>query len=87
MWLSGRSTSIHVLEGLLGLLGGLKLDIGGAPGQVWVESVHWHFDRFDFSVCGEDLLDVILSKLKQTVALEIKTSDQILPDPHANTST
>lgn len=42
-YLSGRSTSIHVFEGLLGLLGGLKLDVGGAPGQVWVEPVHRHF--------------------------------------------
>lgn len=26
------STSIHVLEGLLGLIVGLKFDVGGAPG-------------------------------------------------------
>lgn len=44
-------TSVHVLEGLLGLLRGLKLHIGRAPGQVWVESIHWHFYRFDFPIC------------------------------------
>lgn len=55
-------TSVHVLEGLLGLLRGLKLHISGAPGQVWVESVHWHFHQFDFPICGKYLLNVFLQK-------------------------
>lgn len=57
-----RFTSVHVLEGLLGLLRGLELYVSGTPGQVWVESVHWHFHRFDFPICGKYLLNVFLQK-------------------------
>lgn len=53
-------TSIHVFEGLLGLLRSLKLHISIAPGHVWVESVHGHFNHFYFPISGKDLLDVIL---------------------------
>lgn len=62
-FLSINLTSIHVLEGLLGLLRGLKLHISGAPGQVWVESVHWHFHQFDFPICGKYLLNVFLGDI------------------------
>lgn len=53
-------TSVHVLEGLLGLLGRLKLHVGVALGQVWLHPVHGHLDVFDLAVGGEDLLDVLL---------------------------
>lgn len=58
-FLSVNLTSVHIFERLLGLLGGLKVHVSKAPGQVWVEPVHWHFDHFDFSISGKDLLDVV----------------------------
>lgn len=62
-FLSVNLTSVHVFEGLLGLLGGLKVHVGVAPGQVWVEPVHRHINHFYFSISGEDLLDVVLGDI------------------------
>lgn len=56
-------TSVHVFEGLLGLLRSLKLHVSVAPGQVWVQPVHWHFHHFDFPIGGKDLLDVVLGDI------------------------
>lgn len=56
-------TSVHVLQGLLGILWGLELYIGVAPGQVRMEPVRWHVDYFDLPVGGENLLDVVLSDI------------------------
>lgn len=58
--LSINLTSVHVFEGLLGIFRSLKLHISIAPGQVWVESVHWHVNHFYFTICGKDLLNVVL---------------------------
>lgn len=58
--LSINLTSVHVFEGLLGLVRSLKLDISITPGQMWVDPVHWQVDHFDFSISGKDLLDVVL---------------------------
>lgn len=57
-------TSVHVFEGLLGLIRSLKLHISVAPGQMWVDPVHRQVDHFDFSISGKDLLDVVLCKKK-----------------------
>lgn len=59
-FLSVNLTSIHVFEGLLSLIGSLKLHISITPGEVWVDPVHWQIDHFDFSISGKDLLDVVL---------------------------
>lgn len=59
-------TSVHVFEGFLGLVRSLKLNISVAPGQMRVVPVYWHFDHFDFSISGKDLLDVVLCKKKDT---------------------
>lgn len=56
-------TSVHVLEGLLCLLGGLELHIGVALRQVWVHPVHGHLNVLDFPVGGKDLLDVLLDNV------------------------
>lgn len=62
-FLSIDLTSIHVFEGLLSVIRSLKLHISVAPGQVWVDPVHWHIDHFDFSISGKDLLDVVLGDI------------------------
>lgn len=59
-FLSIDLTSIHVLQGLLGLLRGLKLHVRVASGQVWVEPVHWEVNHLNFPISREDLLDVVL---------------------------
>lgn len=58
-FLSVNLTSIHIFEGLLGLLRSLKFHVSIASGQMRVEPVHWHIDHFDFSISGKDLLDVV----------------------------
>lgn len=55
-------TSVHVFQGLLCLLGCLKLNVGVAFGQVRVDAVHGHVDHLDLAVDGEDLLDVVLQE-------------------------
>lgn len=62
-FLSVNLTSVHVFEGLLGLLRSLKLHISVAPGQVWVKPVHRHVNHFDFPISGKDLLDVFLGDI------------------------
>lgn len=61
--LSINLTSVHVFEGLLGLIRSLKLHISVAPGQMWVDPVHRQVDHFDFSISGKDLLDVVLGDI------------------------
>lgn len=42
---------------------------------MWVESVHWHFDSLDFSICGKDLLDVILWKIcSKPISVKMRNS-------------
>lgn len=62
-FLSVNLTSVHVFEGFLGLVRSLKLNISVAPGQMRVVPVYWHFDHFDFSISGKDLLDVVLGDI------------------------
>lgn len=52
-----------MFQGLLGLLWSLELHIGVAPGQVWVEPLHWHVNHLDLAVGGKDLLDVVLGHI------------------------
>ena len=54
-----------MFEGLLGLVGGLKLHVGVASGQVGVELAPWHVNNLDLPVDGEDLMDVILRGLRK----------------------
>lgn len=53
-------TPVHVFQGLLRLLGRLKLHVGVAFGQVRVDAVHGHFNHLDLAIGGENLLDVLL---------------------------
>lgn len=64
-------TSVHVFQGLFRLLGRLKLDVGVAFGQVWVDAVHGHVDHLDLAIDGEDLLDVFLQKHKAGIVLSL----------------
>lgn len=48
---------------LLCLLGGLKLHISVALGQVRVDAVHGHVNHLDLAIGGEDLLDVFLDDI------------------------
>lgn len=65
-------TSVHVFQGLFRLLGRLKLDVGVAFGQVWVDAVHGHVDHLDLAIDGEDLLDVFLQKHKAGIVLSLE---------------
>lgn len=49
-----------MLKGLFCFLRALKLHVGVALGEVWVETVHGHVDHLDLAIGGEDLLDVLL---------------------------
>lgn len=73
-------TSIHMLEGLLGLIGRLVLHIAVALGQVRVEPVHGHVNHLDLPVGGEDLLDVFLDDVSS------ETAQVDLSGPGAGTS-
>lgn len=52
-----------MLQGLLRLLGCLKLHVGVAFGQVRVDAIHGHVNHLDLSISGEDLLDVFLDDI------------------------
>lgn len=71
-------TSVHVFQGLFRLLGRLKLDVGVAFGQVWVDAVHGHVDHLDLAIDGEDLLDVFLQKHKAGIVLHCIVTVQAL---------
>lgn len=64
-------TSVHVLQGLLRLLGRLELHVGVALGQVRVDAVHGHVNHLDLAIDGEDLLDVFLQKARGRDCFEI----------------
>lgn len=61
-------TSVHVFQGLLRLFRRLKLNVGVAFGQVWVDTVHWHVDHLDLAIDGEDLLNVVLQEQPAHIA-------------------
>lgn len=52
-----------MLQGLLRLLGCLKLYVGVAFGQVRVDAVHGHVNHLNLAVSREDLLDVFLDNI------------------------
>lgn len=55
-------TSVHVLEGLLSLVRCFKLHVSVALRQVWVQTLRWHLNCFDFPISGKDLLYVVLCR-------------------------
>lgn len=63
-----------MLQGLLRLLGGLKLHVGVAFGQVGEDTVQGHVNHLDLSIDREDLLDVFLQKKKKVqIVLKLAT--------------
>lgn len=60
-------TSVHVFQGLLRLLWGLKLHVGVAFGQMRMDAVHGHVNHLDLAIGGEDLLNVFLQKAQQRI--------------------
>lgn len=63
-------TAVHVFQGLLRLLGRLKLHVGVAFGQVRVDAVHGHVNHLDLAIDGEDLLDVLLQRHEAKIVLK-----------------
>lgn len=62
-FLSVNLASVHVFQSFLGLLRGLVLHVSVTPGQVRMEPVDRHLNHFDFSVSGENLLNVVLGDI------------------------
>lgn len=69
-------TSVHVFQGLLRLLGRLKLHVGVAFGQVRVDAVRGHVNHLDLAIDGEDLLDVFLQRHKAENVLTLATTSR-----------
>lgn len=67
-FLTVNLTSVHVFQRLLCLLGGFKLHVSVALGQVRVDAIHGHVNHLDLAIGGEDLLDVFLNDISSQPA-------------------